>query len=216
MKKLIPLLLTGLFACWSCDLKDTYTQTNVQDLVTVVGDQLVNDNGYALNVVEDAVGANKWKVEGARYYALFDILNRALDIRLKDVLRANIVEIMDDYTPEEYAKDPVEFSMQGLSGGYINLGFNITKNPASNNAHVFRFHYKNEQEHLTIYVEHEGNGEDPVHMPDAELATEGRVYCIPVKDLPSFSLITLVMNVITTNSEGQKVIQEDQVNLRAY
>ena len=160
MKKLIPLLVASLFACWSCNMKDTYTQTNVQDMITVVGDQLVNDSGYTLNVVEDAVGAKKWKVEGARYYALFDILNRILDIRLKDVLRANIVEATDEYNPDDYAKDPVEFSLQGFSGGYLNLGFNITKDPASNNAHIFRFHYKSEQEHLTIYIEHEGNGSE--------------------------------------------------------
>lgn len=214
MKKLIPLLVASLFACWSCNMKDTYTQTNVQDMVTVVGDQLVNDSGYTLNVVEDAVGAKKWKVEGARYYALFDILNRSLDIRLKDVLRANIVEATDEYNPDDYAKDPVEFSLQGFSGGYLNLGFNITKDPASNNAHIFRFHYKSEQEHLTIYVEHEGNGEDPVHMPDVELSTEGRVYCIPVKDIPYFTWVTLVMNVVTTDSTGEEVIEEQIIDLR--
>ncbi len=187
MKKLIPLLVASLFACWSCNMKDTYTQTNVQDMVTVVGDQLVNDSGYTLNVVEDAVGAKKWKVEGARYYALFDILNRSLDIR---------------------------FSLQGFSGGYLNLGFNITKDPASNNAHIFRFHYKSEQEHLTIYIEHEGNGEDPVHMPDVELSTEGRVYCIPIKDIPNFTWVTLVMNVVTTDSTGEEVIEEQIIDLR--
>ena len=83
MKKFIPILIASLFACWSCDLKDTYTQTNVRDMVNVEKGILFNDYGYVLNPVEDAVGADKWKIEGARFYAVYDILNRDLDIRLK-------------------------------------------------------------------------------------------------------------------------------------
>ena len=82
MKKFIPILIASLFACWSCDLKDTYTQTNVRDMVNVEKGILFNDYGYVLNPVEDAVGADKWKIEGARFYAVYDILNRDLDIRL--------------------------------------------------------------------------------------------------------------------------------------
>ena len=60
----------------------------------------------------------------------------------------------------------------------------------------------------------EGNGEDPVHMPDVELSTEGRVYCIPVKDIPNFTWVTLVMNVVTTDSTGEEVIEEQIIDLR--
>ena len=36
MKKFIPLLIASLFACWSCNLEDTYTETNVKDMLNVV------------------------------------------------------------------------------------------------------------------------------------------------------------------------------------
>ena len=212
MKKLIPLLMASLFACWSCELKDTYTQTNVRDMVNVKGDNLVNDFGYTLNVVEDAVGAAKWKVDGARYYAVYDILNRNLDIRLKETHRATIQEADELADAEQLSKDPVLLTLEGICGGYINLGFSITRQKNSNFAHVLRFHYKVENNYMKLYVEHEGNGEDEAHMESSELVTEDLMFSIPMEEFPYFSSLGIVLNVIAT--EGDKiVVKEETINL---
>ena len=212
MKKFIPLLIASLFACWSCNLEDTYTETNVKDMLNVVDGLLYNDSGYNMAVVEDAVGEAKWKVEGARYLALFDILNRNLDIRLKDVLRSQIIEGQPLDDPEALSQAPVELLVQGFSGGYFNVGFTITCAKNSNNAHAFHFYYTVENNNLMLYVEQEGNGEDPVHMSSDDLVSEDRMFSIPVDKLPYFTSISLVMYYITTEG-GQNVIKQVTYNI---
>ena len=213
MKKFIPLLIASLFACWSCNLEDTYTETNVKDMVNVVDGLLYNDYGYNMAVVEDAVGEAKWKIEGARYLALFDILNRNLDIRLKEVLRSEVIEaeLLED--PETLKKDPVELSIEGFSGGYLNLGFTITRDKTSNFAHTIKFYYTIEATDLKIYVEHDGNGEDPVHMAEDNLVSEDRMFSIPVEYLPSYSTLSLVEYYITTEG-GQSVVKQGTIYIR--
>ena len=212
MKKFIPLLIASMFACWSCNLEDTYTETNVKDMLNVVDGLLYNDSGYNMAVVEDAVGEAKWKVEGARYLALFDILNRNLDIRLKDVLRSQIIEGEPLEDPEALSQDPVELLVQGFSGGYFNVGFTITRAKNSNNAHAFHFYYTVENNNLMLYVEQEGNGEDPVHMSSDDLVSEDRMFSIPVDKLPYFSSISMVMYYVTTEG-GQSVIKQTTINI---
>ncbi|MBO4625147.1 MAG: hypothetical protein J5646_06610 [Bacteroidales bacterium] len=214
MKKFIPLIMiAGLLACWSCDLKDTYTETNVKDMVNVKDGQLFNDYGYILTVKEDAVGRATWNVEGARYLAIFDILNRDMDISLKSVLNAQIIEAEPVGDPEELAKDPVDLLIHGFSGGYFNVGFTITRAKNSNNAHAFHFYYKIDNNYLTLYVEQEGNGEDPVHMSTDDLVSEDRMFSIPMGDLPYFSGLNLVINYVTTEG-GQTVVKEGTINIR--
>ena len=214
MKKYIPLLIlmASLFACWSCKLEDTYTETNVRSMVTVKDGLLFNDYGYTLTVTEDAVGADNWKIEGARFLALFDILNRDLDIRLKEALRARIQEADVLTDPEELIKDPVEIMVQGLSGGYLNLGFTITRARNSNHAHPFRFYYTVENNYMKLYIEHDGNGEDIVHMSSDDLISENRMFSIPLEDLPYFSSLTLIMYCVTTEG-GKNVVKEYSFNI---
>lgn len=213
MKKFIPFLIASLLACWSCNLEDTYTETNVRDMVNVVDGLLYNDYGYNLAVVEDAVGEAKWKINGNRYLALFDILNRSLDIRLKEVLRSEVIEAEPLEDPESLKQDPVELSIQGFSGGYLNLGFTITRDKTSNFAHTFKFYYTVDNNDLKIYVEHDGNGEDPVHMADDNLESEDRMFSIPVDDLPYFSTVSLLEYYITTEG-GQSVIKQGTIYIR--
>jgi len=213
MKKFIPLLIASLFACWSCKLEDTYTETNVKDMVNVIDGLLYNDYGYNMAVVEDAVGEAKWKIEGARYLALFDILNRDLDIRLKEMLRSSIVEAEPLDDPEELTQDPVDLLIQGFSGGYYNIGLTITRAKSSNNAHAFHFYYTVENNFMKLYIEQEGNGEDPVHMSEDDLIAEDRMFSIPVDKLPYFSSLSLVMYCVTTEG-GKSVVKQITYNVR--
>ena len=214
MKKFIPLLIASLFACWSCNLEDTYTETNVKDMVTVKDGQMINDYGNLYNVVDDAVGASKWKAEGARYLIIFDILNRNLDISLKSVLPSLICDelpLLDETT--ELSKDPVELLIQGFSGGYYNVGFTITSAKNSEYEHYIDFYYTVDGNELTLYVEHFGNGEDITHMSSDDLVAEDRMFSIQLEDLPKFSTLNLVMYCITTEG-GEKVVQKVTANIR--
>lgn len=213
MKKLIPILLAFLPLAVSCKLDDTYTQTNVQEMVSVKEGNLLNDNGIILNVVEDALGTDKWKIEGNRYLALFDILNRALDIRLKSVIKATVMT-PEVYDPDaDYPTDPLVPELTGYSGGYLNLGFSYYKDKTSNAAHRIRIceeRIGTSQRYL--HIVHDGAGEDPTQMDEKDLETLISIFSLPM-DLKSGERVSLVMNVIVTDSTGKKTVQEKTINL---
>ena len=212
MKKLIPFILAVLPLVASCKMEDTFTQTNVQEMVTVREGVLLNDNGYVLNVKEDAVGTANWKIEGNRYLALFDILNRALDIRLKDVIKASIIYPAEYVGDEEYPTDPVGLEMAGYSGGYLNLGLSYYKAKGSNAAHPIRFYDELKGKLHYLHISHEGNGEDPTRMDEKDLETAFSIFSLPL-ELGSSDRIALVMDVIVTDSTGKKTVEEQTVNL---
>ena len=212
MKKLIPILLAFLPLAVSCKLDDTYTQTNVQEMVTVKEGVLLNDNGYVFNVTEDALGADKWKIEGNRYLALFDILNRDLDIRLKEVVKVSIVSPAEYDEAEEYPADPLSPEIASVSGGYLNLGLGYYKAKGSNAAHPIRFYEEVKGTVHYIHITHEGNGEDPTRMDEKDLETAIAVFSLPLK-MSSNDRITLVMNVITKDSAGKQSVEEKTINL---
>lgn len=214
MKKHILFLICGLVLLTACKFEDTYTQTNVQDLVTVKGDDLVNDYGYVLTVVQDGVGAINWKVEGARYLALFDILNRDMHINLKEVVRSREATLMEYEESQEYPDDPVEPYMATFSGGFLNLGFFISKAKNSNNSHPIRFFSEIEDNHMTLYVVHTGNGEDLRTMTKDNLDFEDRVYHIEDDEFQGVSKITLKWYYLETNASGTVVLSEGTHEIR--
>lgn len=213
MRKILPLLIGCLFVFSSCKLEDTYTQSNVMDLVTVKGDYLVNDYGYTLTVTQDAVGRQNWQVEGARYYALFDILNRQLEISLKEMVRSRQETLMEYDESQEYPTDPVEPYMATYSGGYLNLGFDITVAKNTNNAHPIRFYYKMDGTNMTIHVVHTGNGEDLRNMSKDDLEYEERMYHIPVEELGDYNMVTLVWHYLDNTTDTPE-LKEDTYTVR--
>ena len=214
MKKFIPLLFCSLFALWSCKLEDTFTQTNVQDLVTFHEGQLINDYGYPLNVVQDAVGSSKWQIPEARFYVIYDILNRQLDIYLKELVRSTILEPLAYNEEVEYAKDPLVPVMAGYSGGYLNLGFNYYRAKNSNNAHPIYFYSEVKNSHLYIHVVHEGNNEDPVHMAEGDLEGQSGVFSLNLKNVPEYTQTTLIVQCLETKSDGTYEIIEETYDIK--
>ena len=214
MKKHILFLICGLALLTACKFEDTYTQTNVQDLVTVKGDDLVNDYGYTLTVVQDGVGASNWKVEGARYMALFDILNRQMDINLKEMVRSREASMAEYEDSQEYPDDPVEPYMAVFSGGYLNLGFYISKAKKSDNSHPIHILYEVEDNHMTLHVVHYGSGEDLRTMSKDDLEYEDRVYHIEADDFKDLTKITLKWHYLETSATGAIVLSEGTHSIR--
>jgi hypothetical protein len=214
MKKHILFLICGLLMFTACKLEDSYTQTNVQDLVTVKGDYLVNDYGYSLTVVQDAVGAVNWKVEGARYLALYDVLNRNLDINLKEMVRSRQASLTEYDESVEYPTDPVEPYMAAFSGGYLNLGFFITKAKNSDNAHPIRFFYDVVDNQMTMYVVHYGNNEDLRTMSKDDLEYEDRVYHIEREEFTGISTLTMKLYYLEADATGAPVLREGSYDIR--
>jgi hypothetical protein len=214
MKKILPLLLCSLVAFSACKMEDSYTQTNVQDLVTVKGDNLVNDYGYVLTVTQDAVGRSNWQIEGARYFALFDILNRQFDISLKEMVRS-IESVVWEYDETvEYATDPVSPFMVTFSGGYLNLGLEIAKVKKSDNAHPIRFYYELDNSYMKLHVVHDGDGEDLRNWPKDDLDYVDRVYHISNEVFDGCTKISLIWHYLDTDASGNPVLKESTYDFR--
>ena len=214
MKKFLPLILCSLLAVGACTIQDTYTQTNVLDLVTVKGDYLVNDYGYVLTVTQDAVGRSTWQIEGARYYALFDILNRQLDINLKEMTRSHESTLWEYDESEEYPTDPVDPFMVQFSGDYLNLGFEISKVKRSDNAHPIRFYYEMDGSNMSIHVVHDGDGEDIRKWSKDDIDYVDQIYHFPTETFSGCTKITLIWHYLELDSAGSPVLKETSYSFR--
>ena len=215
MKKLIPLmLLCSLLACWSCNIEDTYTQTNVQEMLTVVEGSLKTDGGYTLTVTEDLVGPSVWRQEGARFLGLFDILNRNLDVTLKQVEPAIIQPCPDYVASEDEPQDPCELYYATVSGGYVNLGIANYRSKTSNFAHTYSFFHENTDVDLTLYIFHNGNSEDITHMSKDQLDVESRIFSLPISNVASFMSINIVMYGFSSDATGNTIVKKLELYLK--
>lgn len=204
---LIPALLITLVAVNSCLLKDVFTMENVEEIVTVYGSELINDVGTNYTVTQSQISDQSWKVEGARYYAVFDILNRSLEINLKKLFKMEIV------TPEAKAEldplpqDPVLLSGATVSGGYVNLVFETYKDKQGNYASHAIWQQEMENGSLKLYLYFDGNNENPVYLEDSRLEMESHFVSIPLDRNITYSGISLTTYILQQDSEGKaKVI----------
>jgi hypothetical protein len=214
MKQFLTLFtaaVIGLTAV-SCNMKDVYTITNMDDIVTVNGEYLVSDFGATYRVTEDKTDSQDWKQDGNRLYVVLDVLNRQLEISLK---KANIMEIREaePFTVlDEKPKDPVVVALQSVSGGYVNLALQIYMAKGTECPHNILFQYRQKPDsnsEVELYVLHEGNNENPTVIPEDDLKTEIRFYSIPLASIaPSQSTqLTLTLDTLVKDSDGKYSIQ---------
>jgi len=184
MKKILLPLLLGLLAT-SCMKDSTLYVEDFSDFATVYEGKLITDKAYQFTVVENNTGNEDWKIEGERYLIVCDILNRNLEIRLKEIQGVDVEEALPYTEDENEPDDPVEVLDQNISGGYINLALAYYANPDSNTAHVFSFSYEvNETtNHFTFHVLHEGGDENPVNMDEKNLKKQSKLFSIPLWEL---------------------------------
>lgn len=219
MKQFFTLLsaaVLGLLAA-SCNMEDVYTINNADDIVTVKGDYLVSDYGTTYLVTEDKTGSTDWRKDDTRLYVLFDVLNRSLEISLKEAHPFTIQEAEPLSVLEETPKDPVVVALQNVSGGYVNLALQIYKEKGTECPHDISFQYRMNPNGYTLelFVLHEGNNENPTVVPEDDLKTEIRFYSIPVTALVTAQTtqVTLTLDALAKNSEGKYLITRQTYQL---
>ena len=212
MKKYI-LLLCCLAAAWSCKLEGTYTQSNVQEFVTLSEGLLVNDYGtqfHISQVASDQVPVPN--VEGKRYFLLFDILNANLDILLKKSTEVTTLSAAPagEITPAFH--DPVSVAFYNISPAYLNLGITYYRLKGSYYAHRFVVEYKKEQgtNYISYILYHDGDDENPASVDDENsLEQASQLLSIPLKQADwTPEGVNLTCHVLQKNEEGTYEIEQ--------
>ena len=219
MKRLLNLCLAALagLAAASCNFEDVYTISNMDDIVTVKGEYLVSDYGTTYHITEDKTTSKDWKKDDTRLYAVFDVLNRQLDISLKEVRPLQIVEAAPLTVLEEDPKDPVVVALQNVSGGYINLALQIYMKKATECPHDISFQYRKAPDgnEVEVYVFHEGNNENPTLLAEDDLEKEIRFYSIPLESIQASDNEVLILNldVLVQDTDGKYYVKRTSYQL---
>ena len=183
MKKHLLPLLCCLLACMSCLKESTFSFTNYKDFVISHDNVLTSDEGYALNIVENSTNSDAWKTPG-RYYITCDILNRNMDIRLKELNPVTVKQGIP-YSEMEEPDDPIKVSESGFGGGYLNLIVEYYYRPDSDFAHQLDFYWEGKGREVYIYLFHKGNGENPSKMEESALKTKSEILSLPLEPIYS-------------------------------
>lgn len=213
MKKfLIPLLAGFMSLVTACDFEDVFEQSNVFDIVTYTEGLLVNDYGNRYNVIASDLKTESWRQEGKRYYAVFDIKNRMLDITLRDLHEMQV------YAPAPldedcYVSDPVIGQLGVLSGGYFNLILRSFRDKKSDYPHHLSFRYEQKEDILKLYVIYDGNGENPVEYEDKdqlETVTSYFSILLPTDENSQLSQLKVILTEFKQEADQSYSIQEKE------
>lgn len=201
MKKLFIPLICSLIAAWSCNMEGTYYAENMQDIVTILEHKLVNESGVVYNVTEKGNSLLEME-EGERYFIVFDILNRNLDIRLTNVLPVSIKSAAPVPTEEITAHDPVSLLFSSIGPKYMDLGFNYQCAKNSNYAHTLTFYYtlNNADSQLNLFLYHDGNDENLSKMSAKDLETRTSIISIPISQWQNVKEVTLTCDILAQDA----------------
>lgn len=206
MKKLLlifalfPLLMT------SCIKEDTYYVENYPDVVTVYEGKFINDSGASFTVKENNTHVTSF-TEKQRYYMVCDILDRDLNIRLKEIDPLLALAPLPATPDEQLPQDPVIFKGNRLTPYTLDLIFDIYKAKGSTYEHKILCRYEKGKDNiLRITLYHDGNNEHLGTMTADLLETEHRFYTIDIRDFACDGL-TLTYNVLVKNAKGEYEIE---------
>jgi len=206
MRKHLALLLAVCLAAFSCNPQGTYYVENANEFVTTHGGKLYNDSGAEFTVTQDASGQN-WSTEGLRSYIVFDVQDRDYNIILKALYPALLPEGVQKDTPDEVEPlDPVSVEKCFVSGGFLNMTLYSYRNPASDFAHTLSMLYEVDKSGvMKLYLRHNGNNENPVHVPQENLVTDFHALSFQLQELVKslhVNRINLYVDVLKTGAEG--------------
>ena len=185
MRKILA-IIAGMLAVASCrPPESTFSAQNVADYFTYKDGTLYNDYGNTFAITQDNTDG-KWKVDGGRMYAIFDILNAQLDIVLKQYLSGTIKAHSGVVDKENLpAGDPVVISDCNIGGGYLNVMLTYYYKEGTDCPHDTRLLYDDDGQTLRLYLVHDGAGENPVAM-DKEAITAAASGCMAAKDAENY------------------------------
>lgn len=206
MKKFIITALAAVLAFDSCMLLDdpVYTLTNAAAYLNYKDNTLFTDGGTTFNVTADNTDG-KWKTDGSRFYAIFDVLNVDYDITLKTYVKASIVTPVKDAEPQNAPGDPVSVMDCNISGGYLNLLLDIYVKKGSDTAHDMNLYWSDDSRTMTFILVHEGNGESILDLPESDMEVATRCFSFPIYNLADEGesrMIELTINALVKNDDG--------------
>ena len=208
MKKWIFALAAIMMTAVGCVKESTFTATNYSDFAVFSKGCFLTDSGYSFKVTENASGTTGWDVEGKRFHLLCDILNRNLDIRLKQLDPVTIKNALPYVDEQSEPDDPVAISTS-LGGGYINIIIAYSYDPTSNYSHKVDLYWEARSNNLNLYLLHDGNHENSVYMDSSSLKQETLFYSIPLTEIlasDTFNTISLTLYEIESPTETEKKI----------
>lgn len=185
MKKFL-LLLSALALFTSCRMDDVFTISGLQCFVSVIDGKLTGDDGGVGNFTESQVPTSDWKIEGARWFINYDVLNRNYDLRLNSVERCQVV-----------APQALEAGAEVTPGGPVVRGEN-SLNAKFFSFRLFVFHKKGsahvttaqmfytlnpESNHVDVRLVADDNGENPLHENTADLEQRWEAFSFPMEGL---------------------------------
>ena len=208
MKKyFLPLLLLFAAALTSCLKDSTFSVSNYQDFATAYNGDLITDQGVTLHVVENQTGSTEWKTEGRRFYILCDIQNRNMDIVLKQFLNVNILEPSELSTMEEEGTDPLVIKDSAIGGGYFNIFYSYYYKPASDFDHTIQAWWETTGSEISLYIYHNGNGENPSEMKEDLLKEKEDVMSISLLEIfktGEFNRLTVTLYELSSDKTEVK------------
>ena len=184
MRKYILTLIACALAAVSCEIKDEFYVSNVNDLVTARDNSTMLSDYGVLYTVKNDLTDKKWTA-GERYLINIDIENANYEISLKQYTKCVIsapTEMGETPSPGE---DPITVNGSTISGGYVNLHMDYTRKKESTYTHRIFMEYKDDpaSDVLELVLIHDGNGENSIQMDKDDLETVTCVYCFPLAGL---------------------------------
>lgn len=206
MKKLLLIFALFPLLLASCIKEDTYFVENYPDVIFVHEGKFINDSGAIFTVKENNTHVVSF-TEGQRYYIVCDILDRQLNIRLKEIDPMQALAPLPVTPEEELPSDPFIFQGNRLTPYTLDLIFDIYKAKGGDYAHKILCRYEKGKDNiLRLYLYHDGNNEHLGTMSADLLETEHCFYTIDLRDF-SCDGLTLTYNVLVKNAKGEYEIE---------
>lgn len=208
MRKCLIALVCGLLAVCACHLEGSFTTQNSQDVVTISGGKLVNDNGVVYTVSEKAADTPELE-EGKRYLLIFNILDKYYNIAVTSVVPVEIVTpTLASETEVIAAHDPVQVQFNWIGPQYLDLGLSHYYVEGSDCAHAIsaRYSLSDDKKTLNLFLYHDGNDENPSARKEEELKQAGRVVSIPINEWKP-SVVTLTLDILGKDDDGKNVVE---------
>ena len=173
-----------LGALSACTLQDVFTLTNQHCFASVKDGALVDDSGYAANITESAVPESTWKVEGARWYVSYDILNRNYDVKLTAV-EASTVAPTEPLPEDLQPGGPMAVGENSVTGKYFNIRISHSRKKGSDYPYSAKLFYSVPTigTGLNFRLVVDDNGENLLNFKEDELETAWLVYSFKIDDL---------------------------------